>query len=332
MEQKAQRLELFEVQRFIEQQPRTQKEIADNFNVSRTTVTRAITRLSIYTPLLEERDGRNVVYRFERPVTFQFTPLELSTLILSQEAIISTGRPGTGSPFAESAKSLIDKVRQSIAPALRSRLDSFSKVLGSAIIPAKDFSEHFTAIEQLTKAAAEHRFVRIAYQGLKDKKPRLRKVAPYNVYFDPDGATLKMIGLDEDRQALIVFSIDHISSTKILDETFERPADYDLDTFLEENCFNGIHGKPVKVKLKIYGMTARIFAERKFHPSQKNTSPRRIAKNDQPHLVVEMKVAGGRGLERFVLSWLPDIEVVSPPELRQAIAEITNSSQTRHQK
>ena len=32
-----------------------------------------------------------------------------------------------------------------------------------------------------------------------------------------------------------------------------------------------------------------------------------------------MTVARGRGLERFILSWLPEVEVLAPASLRQRI-------------
>jgi DNA-binding MarR family transcriptional regulator len=46
--------QIHEVESFIEQKPRTQKEIADYLNVNRQTVRRAIDRLSTYTHLTEE--------------------------------------------------------------------------------------------------------------------------------------------------------------------------------------------------------------------------------------------------------------------------------------
>lgn len=34
---------------------------------------------------------------------------------------------------------------------------------------------------------------------------------------------------------------------------------------------------------------------------------------------IEMRVAGGRGLLRFILGWGAGVEVLSPPELRQEV-------------
>ena len=87
---------LHEVQQFIEEKPRTQTEIADYFGVDRQTVRRAIDRLSLYTSLTEYKDGRNTVYKFDKQKPFEFTPLEISTLILAQGAIVSSGTESTG--------------------------------------------------------------------------------------------------------------------------------------------------------------------------------------------------------------------------------------------
>jgi len=315
---------LHEVQHFVEERPRTQKEIADYFAINRQTVRRCIDRLSVYATISEYRDGRNTVYKIEKPPSLNFSPLELSTLIVAQKAIISTASGDIGSPFAESSKSLLNKVRKTIPAALRTRLDAFSEIYGSAITPAKDFSRHFGTIEMLVKAAIDCKYVKLNYLTLGDKSVKERRVAPYNVYFDPDGATLKMLGFDELRQAIIPFSIDHIRGIEILDETFRKPGSHDLRSFLEQNCFNGIHGEPITIKLKLTGVTARIFEERTFHRSQ--LIVKRSRSNNNPFIIAQMTVARGRGLERFIQSWLPEIEVISPLDLRDKIRETLESS------
>jgi predicted DNA-binding transcriptional regulator YafY len=74
--------------------------------------------------------------------------------------------------------------------------------------------------------------------------------------------------------------------------------------------------------LRAYGVTARVFAERKFHRSQCTVARTEGTAETPESITIEMRVARGRGLERFILSWLPDIEVVAPTNLRQQITEI----------
>jgi predicted DNA-binding transcriptional regulator YafY len=135
-----------------------------------------------------------------------------------------------------------------------------------------------------------------------------------------------LIAFDPLHDAIRVFSVERIRSVKESEEKFVRPADFNLNDYLNENCFNGIHGKLVTVKLKTTGITARIFAERKFHPSQKIIE-RKQRRGDAPEIVtIEMQVAGGRGLIRFILSHLPNIEVISPPEIKREVRKVLEAS------
>jgi predicted DNA-binding transcriptional regulator YafY len=107
----------------------------------------------------------------------------------------------------------------------------------------------------------------------------------------------------------------------MMQNSFIRPPGFKLREYLSENCFNGIHGAPVTVRLKARGITARIFAERVFHPSQRIVERKQRRGTSEETVTIELCVARGRGLERFVLSWLPDVEVVSPLELREEIKQ-----------
>ncbi|MBA2732911.1 MAG: WYL domain-containing protein [Acidobacteria bacterium] len=140
-----------------------------------------------------------------------------------------------------------------------------------------------------------------------------------------------MIGHDHLRGAIIPFSIDHIRTLLETDEHFVRPKDFDLRAYLTEHCFNGIHGAPVTVLLRARGTTARIFRERVFHPSQRliEKSDRAGKDHEEATTTIEMHVAGGRGLVRFILSWSPDVEVLEPDDLRREVANVHKQSLAR---
>ena len=99
---------------------------------------------------------------------------------------------------------------------------------------------------------------------------------------------------------------------------------------MRKNCFNGIHGEPITVCLRAYRVTARIFAERQFHPSQRLIEHTPATKERAETTTIEMRVASGRGLVRFILSWVPDIEVLSPAELRCEVVAALQTASTMH--
>jgi predicted DNA-binding transcriptional regulator YafY len=324
---------LVELQLLLAERPRSQHELVQHFRVNRKTIRKDIDALSGHHPITEERAGRHVMYRFIDGFRFQppqFTPSELATLLLAQEAIAITEPNTVTSPFAIHARTLMGKVRAALPEYARQQLDVLAHIFGSAATPVKDFTSYAATIELLTTAALEQQRVLMRYYTLAQDRTSERQFDPYAVYFDPDGATFKVLGYDHRRCQIIPFAIDHIRSIQLTDESFTRPPDFDLHKFLEENCFNGIHGKPVTVRLRAYGVTARVFAERQFHPSQRLIESTPATKEHAETTTIEMRVASGRGLVRFILSWVPDIDVLSPTELRCEVVAALQTASTMH--
>jgi predicted DNA-binding transcriptional regulator YafY len=306
----------------LAERPHTQRELAAAFGVNGRTIRRDVTILSSHYPILDELDGHEVRYLFRdgyKYVPPAFTPSELATVLLAQEAIAATGLTSFGTPFAGFGRALLAKARAALPDALRAKLDALATVFGSAAAPAKDYAPHAETIDRLTTAAAERRRVRLRYHTLHTDKIEERTFEPYAVYFDPDGATLKVIGHDHKRNDIIPLSVDHVLALADTGEQFERPPDFDLQTHLAEYCFNGIHGEPLTVRLRAHGVTARVFAERKFHRSHREVARTPRTAEAAETITIEMRVARGRGLVRFILSWSPDVEVLSPPELRREV-------------
>src|SRR6266536_1586690 len=318
--------------------PCTQRELAERFQVNPRTIRRNVDELSRHHPIVIQWKGREVEYGFSNDYRYRspvLTPGELATLLLAQESIAATGLLGLGTPFGRYGQSLLAKVRASLPPTLRKTLDVLSGIISSATVPAKDFSRSADIIDRLTEAAASRRRMRIRYYSLHRDALTERVVDPYVIYVDPDGATLKLIGYDNFRSRITPFAIDHIRLLRETDERFKRPANFNLGEYLEENCFNGIHGAPVTVRLRAYGVTARVFAERTFHPSQRiidrhnhgsrgelngSLDLKSAAPQQEESTTIEMRVAGGRGLLRFILGWGPEVEVLEPTDLRCQVA------------
>jgi predicted DNA-binding transcriptional regulator YafY len=315
----------------LAERPHSQRELAQIFGVDGVTIRRNLEVLSTHYFIVDDLVDRERVYRFGDGYEFRpptLTPGELATLMLAQQSIAATGLTAFGTPFGKYGYTLLDKVRAALPRALRDKLDALASIFGSATVPAKDFSSHTDIIDRLTNAAMANRRVKLRYHTLHSGERKDRLLDPYAVYFDPDGATLKVIGFDHSphRRTIIPLSIDHIEGLTETGESFTRPPDFNLQKFLTENCFNGIHGEPLTVQLRARGTTARVFAERRFHPSQEELERTTDAAGNVEVIAIQMKVARGRGLERFILSWLPEVEVLGPLELREKVADILYQS------
>ncbi|MFN7926867.1 MAG: hypothetical protein U0Y68_02795 [Blastocatellia bacterium] len=168
-------------------------ELMEHFQVDRKTI---VSLIDIFTladksiPIVEERAGRHVYYRLsDAYIAPTLTLAESAALLLAQEAIGAT----EWSPFARHTRSLLKKVRQVLPTALRAQLDARAQVYGAAITPAKDFAQHDQIINELVTAARTSD--RACAINRSDQPARERvDFDLYAVYFDPDGATLKVIG------------------------------------------------------------------------------------------------------------------------------------------
>jgi HTH domain len=148
---------LVELQLMLAERPRSQQELVQHFRVNRKTIRKDIDALSGHHPITEERAGRHVMYRFIDGFRFQppqFTPSELATLLLAQDAIAITGQNTVTSPFATHARTLMGKVRAALPEYARQRLDVLAHVFGSAATPVKDFTSHAATIELLIRSSA----------------------------------------------------------------------------------------------------------------------------------------------------------------------------------
>lgn len=305
--------------------PHSRQELAREYGVNAKTISRDVDALSLEYPIISRRKGREVFYQFADGFKFEFPKIsieELATLLLAQESIAGIGITAKGSPFAGYADSLLEKIRKSLPNSVREKMDALAGVYGSSAIPAKDFARHTETIDRLASCAVRQKRVSVHYHSLGSNEEKTRILEPYAVYFDPDGATLKLVAFESNYKQLRVFSIERIANVKELNENFSRSKEFSLKQYLDKNCFNGIHGESVMIRLKAKGITARIFAERKFHPTQKTIERKQRRGNSPETITIEMCVARGRGLARFIMSWLPDVEVVSPKEIRDEVRQI----------
>ena len=91
----------------------------------------------------------------------------------------------------------------------------------------KDFSKHTAVIDLLASCAARSKKIKIRYLALNTNHEESRLLAPYAVYFDPDGATLKANRFrPEIRRSAKAFSaVERISRHRrgTGEETFARP-------------------------------------------------------------------------------------------------------------
>lgn len=303
---------------------KSKTELARHFGCDKKTIRRIIDELSLHYRITEEKRGREVFYGFAERYVFRppaLKPSEVAALWLAQKAVLMDGST-TRLPLSQDGQSLLEKLRATLPPSLVAYLDRLVAVYGTALIPAKDYTPHLETLHRVFNAAIERRRLEVEYVSLSSQKPRKRRYDPYGLYFDPNGGTLKTFGYDSRRHGIVTLAVDHMRRVTPLEEHFSLPPDFiSVQHYLEKYYFNGFFGAPVRVRLRLFGITAQVFLERQHHVTQQVVSCTPATPGRPEMAEVEMTVARGRGLERFILSWLPEIEVLKPGWLRQRIAD-----------
>jgi serine/threonine protein kinase len=176
----------------------------------------------------------------------------------------------------------------------------------------------------LVAAATHHRRVVMDYWTASRDEQTQRAFDPYHLA--SVNGQWYAIGYCHVRQDIRIFSPGRIRSLELTGETFDIPAGFDIGAYLRQSfgIMHGREGEVHHVRLRFRGNAVRYVRERTWHASQ---TLQTTAEGD---LIVTLEVSHVREVERWVLSWMPDCEVLDPPELRERVADALARGVGRH--
>jgi proteasome accessory factor B len=188
--------------------------------------------------------------------------------------------------------------------------------------PNEPFSRSFSAV---ARGWAEGRVVEIEYDPGTGARKRTR-VQPY--FLEPDAAlrSVYLIGYDEPAAAMRTYKVERIRSATLTTDRYEIPDDFDPDAWLANSW--GIwssEGTPAAhIRLRFEASIAHRVREAVWHRSQQLT--------ELPDGGVELTVtvAGTVEIRPWILSWGDGVEVLEPPELREAVAASVRAAAERY--
>lgn len=243
-------------------------------------------------------------YRFDVPQPFTFT--ELLSLHLSRDLF----KIFAGTVFHDSLATLLEKIKSTLPPRTLSWLDRMQATFHMSMRPYKDYGKYREIINQVNRAADECRCIEMAYRSLQGEGETFRKFDPYRVWFF-DG-TIYLIGFCHLRGEVRTFVLDRIRVLRPTDETFEVPADFDLDDYMRHS-FKVMKDRLCKVTVRISPAWSRYVGERIWHESQQ------ARKCGDGSLELTFHVAGLDEIKQWVMGLGPEARVVSPEALKDMV-------------
>jgi proteasome accessory factor B len=292
-------------------------QLAEALEVSRKTIVRDIGFMRDRLELPIEFDARLNAYRYTHPVsafpTVQVSEGELLALLVARKAL----EQYRGTPFHRQLEASFEKLtgglkdRISFSPADELRSVSFKNVgLGKADMEVFNI---------LSRATLRENEVEFDYRKPGETKPARRRVQPYHLANREN--LWYLIGFDVGREALRTFALPRISRPAALASTFTRPADFSPEQFFASAL--GVLGGEgdYRVVIRFRPAVADRVREREWHESQEL--------RDLPDGGLELSLRLGAlpEVERWVLTWAGDAEVIAPRELRRRMKATASALQ-----
>lgn len=301
---KAERLREMERLYFQHREGLSDAELAERFDVDRTTVYRDRTQLECEIPLQEVAPGR---YRVDRMRYISAVRLNLTeALALYLAARRMSRHTRTYQPHVVSAL-------EKLAVALKDPMTEHLVHAATTLVQQPPHPERERILETLTQGWAERIRVRLTYQGLRANRATTHLFSPYLIEPSIWSDAVYVIGHSDVFDALTTFNVERIQDAHLSSAQYTIP-----ETFDEEELLRFAWGiwtsqkEPVTIKLKFTGKIAITrLKESIWHPRQKP-----LVEMEDGACIWEAPVAEPREMLPWIRGWGASCEVLAPASLR----------------
>jgi len=291
----------------------TVDELVEECQVNRRTIYRDLQAIAdAGYPLVRERepDGR-VLYRFITgfknipPITFSLQELMTLYFCRGQLAFLQ------GTPFAEDLDAIFARIRSSLPPRSVAHLERLAEAAVPRFQGLRDYSGKKDILTRVREALLyQYRCVLVYAPPRRSGEEYL--FDPYTLLFYKD--SLYLGGYAHNRKGLRLFLVDRVKDIRLTEERFEIPEDFRLDS-LTGNAFGLIDDQPMPIRVRFSPEVAHLIRERSWHPTQT------LEEQKDGSVILCLEAAGEREILSWLYSYIPHVEVLSPPGLQRRFAE-----------
>jgi predicted DNA-binding transcriptional regulator YafY len=224
---------------------------------------------------------------------------------------------GCGLPFLSPARSAAVKLESSLPTRLRDEILNVAATVQILPAPLNPLEGRKPLYDQLLDAIATRRSVRIRYESLQERQVLVTRLSPYRMFFSR--RSWYVVGRSSLHRAKRTFHLGRILSATTLDDHFQIPRGFSIVRYLG-NAWHMIaeKGRDSEVVVRFSRLVAKNVAEVNWHKTQ------RLVWRDDGSLDFHATVSGLGEISWWILGYGDQAEVLSPPELRQRIAERVN--------
>jgi len=239
--------------------------------------------------------------------TVQITEGELFALIVAEKAL----QQYRGTSFEKPLLSAIRKMEQSLPDTISLDLADVERSISfrTRAEPILDLK----VFDRLAKATAARRQLELTYRKPGMQQTEQRVIDPYHLA-NINGEWF-LFGFDHLRKDIRTFVPSRIKSIRETGKPFERQQQFSLEARLRDSF--GVHSGAgaFDVVLRFSKRVADYVREKKWHASQ------RLRVLEDGSLELRMRLSSLPEVERWVLGWGGDVEVIEPAPLVETVRD-----------
>lgn len=286
-------------------------DLADHHVVSTKTIRRDLSALNeAGFPLYDERYDGKVYWRLNEE--YKGLPLanlslsEIAALYFSKKLVVNLAAP----PFSSDIASAFKKIEGALPERNIEFLDSLDSMISVRADAPKDLDQHKEIIQTLMESIGEEVKVQMRYYSVHSQKRKDYRMHPYRLMYYRGG--MYLFGYVEEYKEIRTFAIERIESMEKLRDSFEKPADFSVEKYLESS-FGVIREEPFDVEIVFGSDISEYVRSRVWHPSQK------CRELDGGRIRMNLHVGGEFELVSWVLSFGASAKVITPERLRRRV-------------
>jgi predicted DNA-binding transcriptional regulator YafY len=293
----------------LQRQPnQTGAQLAQALDISVRTVQRYITMLDeMGIPIYAERGphgGYALVRGYKMPPLI-FTPEEAVAVCLGTSFLEEVW----GRLYQEAARGALAKLDNVLPDEQRREVAWARQTLLAVGMNWADLNLSGPYLEKLRDAARERRRVRFLYRGRNQPEPLQRDLNPYVLVHG--WGWRYCIGYCHLRQAIRTFRLDRIADLTLLDQTFEIPADFDLEAYMASEPY---FQRRVQVRLYFAPEVALIVLDNRAYWDTVEEQP-------DGSVIVTFASPDLESAASIVLGYATLAVVLEPEDLRELVRE-----------
>ena len=256
-----------------------------------------------------EWDPQRRGYRYTQEVsgfpTLQITEGELFALLVAEKAL----QQYRGTSFERPLLSAFKKIADSLPETISLNLTEWEQTISfrTSATPLLNLE----TFDSLARATARHEQVKLSYRKPGQSTTEERTVDPYHLA-NINGEWF-LFAFDHSRKDVRTFVPARIKAVQLTGHGFKPPRKFSLDQRLRDSF--GVHSGhgDFEIRIQFSEFAADYVREKRWHPSQQLT--------ELPDGKLELKVrlSGLVEIQRWILSWGGEAEVLSPPELAERV-------------